>query len=213
MTTGETTRAPCRRCLNQTSHTVLARHCSQEDFEIPDWGPAQYERTFELLECAGCGTVLLREVSIFSETPNSPTVIYYPPPVTRPAPPWRGSLPEELRSLLNEVYSALYADSRCLAMMGTRTVLDMVLLQKVGDVGSFADKLKELERLGFIGTRNREFLTAAVEAGSAAAHRGFMPEITDLGHVLDVVENVLQAIYVLEDAAAELRRVTPPRRR
>jgi hypothetical protein len=115
--------------------------------------------------------------------------------------------------MLEEVYSALHSDSRCLAMMGARTVLDLVFVDKVGDVRTFGEKLKALEELGVIGAQNREFLSAAVDAGSAAAHRGFKPNEKDLGLVLDIVENLLQAVYVLEDAASELRKRIPTRNR
>lgn len=120
-------------------------------------------------------------------------------------------LPYKLSSLLREIYTALDADRRWLALMGTRTVVDMVLLEKVGDVGTFQQKLEQLEGKGFVSRRSREFLAAVLDIGSAAAHRGFVPKAEQLAHVMDIVENVLQAVFLLEGAAAELRKKTPPR--
>jgi len=97
--------------------------------------------------------------------------------------------------------------------MGARAVVDMVILNKIGDAGSFQHKLQEMQERGFVARQSREFLAAALEAGSAAAHRGFEPKEEELAHVMDIVENLLQAVYVLQDAAAELRKATPPRRR
>ena len=95
--------------------------------------------------------------------------------------------------------------------MGARAVLDMVIVDKVGDLGSFGEKLKKLESQGFISQRNREILDAALDAGSAAAHRGYAPKLKDVHAVMDIVENLLQAIYVLDKVAVEIKKSTPAR--
>jgi hypothetical protein len=96
--------------------------------------------------------------------------------------------------------------------MGARTVVDMLLMDKVGDLGTFSEKLTQLEGDGFVGRKNREFLGAALDAGNAAAHRGYQPKKEHLDHVMDIVENVLQAVYILEEAADELKKSTPARK-
>ena len=97
--------------------------------------------------------------------------------------------------------------------MGARAVLDMMLVDKVGDTGSFAKKLQQLEAQGFVGAKNREFLEAALDAGSAAAHRGHRPKQEDLTHAMDIIENILEGIYALEKAADDLKKTTPARSR
>jgi len=164
-----------------------------------------------MLECCGCESVTLRHTFEFSEEPE-PTVTYYPPPVSRPSPKWERDLPLDVRSLMREIYSALHADNRRLALMGARTVVDLLLRHKVGDIGTFAQKLARLETEGFIARQNARYLAAALDAGSAAAHRGYEPRKEHLGHVMDIVENVLQAVYILENAADELQKATPTRR-
>jgi hypothetical protein len=96
-------------------------------------------------------------------------------------------------------------------MMGARTLVDIVILEKVGDVGGFGQKLKELEAAGFVSSKNREVLEAALDAGSAAAHRGYAPKESDVNLVMNIVENLLQAVYVLHDAGEKLRKATPAR--
>lgn len=83
----------------------------------------------------------------------------------------------------------------------------------VGDVGSFPQKLDALLAEGLIGKKNRDFLEAALNAGSAASHRGHQPSGTAVSHVMDIMENHFQAVYVLESAADELKKTTPPRQR
>ena len=116
-------------------------------------------------------------------------------------------------SLLNEVYSALHADSRRLATMGARTLLDMVILDQVGDVGSFKEKLDAIQTKGLVGSQQREFLEAALNTGNAAAHRGHRPAADDLNIVIDIVESVVAQVYVLPGAANQLKKSTPARKR
>jgi hypothetical protein len=97
--------------------------------------------------------------------------------------------------------------------MGIRAVVDVVILENVGDVGSFAKKLATLEERGFIGRQQRQFLEAVLDAGNAAAHRGHAANAEELESAMDIVENLLQAVYVLETAAEHVRRRTPPRRK
>ena len=87
------------------------------------------------------------------------------------------------------------------------------MVEKVGDKGSFEQKLEALERNGFVGKKNREFLAAALDAGNAAAHRGFSPAPSELEYVMDIVENLIEVAYVLERRADKIRRATPPRQK
>lgn len=209
--TKKITKAPCRACHRETNHTILASHELSKTEEVPGLGEIWWSRSYEMLACCGCDdSVLLRETSSWSEDPE-PTSTYYPPPISRSLPNWRNKLPTKLRSLLREIYAALQADSRTLALMGARTLVDVAVLDKIGDVGTFQQKLEKMEQGGFVGRQNREFLAAALDAGNAAAHRGYSPNINQLNHVMDIVENLLQAVYVLHGAAEELKKSTPQR--
>jgi len=97
--------------------------------------------------------------------------------------------------------------------MGARTLVDMAIIDKVGDVGNFGQKLEALEDHGFVSKRNCEVLSAALDAGNATAHRGHKFEARDVNQVMDIVENLLQAIYVLEKAAQKIKTATPPRKK
>jgi hypothetical protein len=58
---------------------------------------------------------------------------------------------------------------------------------------------------------NLEVLDAALDTGSAAAHRGHAPEISEVDNAMDIVENVLHPVYVLPKRAQVLKATTPPR--
>jgi len=152
----------------------------------------------------------MRRTHEFSEW-DSPDVRFFPPPVSRHKPEWFDDVPHEMRFLLEEIYNSLDANNTALPLMGARAVLDMLIVDKVGDAGTFAEKMKALEGKGFISEKNREILEVALDAGSAAAHRGYRAKLQDVQAVMDIVENLLQATYVLDKVAVELKKSTPPR--
>ena len=153
----------------------------------------------------------MRRSSWFSEDPQETNINYYPPAVSRRIPQWARDLPINERTLLDEVYGALHAGSRRLAMMGARALIDVALVSKVGDQGTFAKTLAEGESQGYISKQNRDVPGAAFDAGSAAAHRGHNASAKEVSQVIDIVENLLQSVYVLESLADDLRKKTPPR--
>lgn len=205
-------RLHCNQCSHQTWHETRASHV-RENLDYIKEADEEFREieTVEILECLGCEHIVVR-ITCEHEAYGEAEPRFYPPPLSRPLPRWKDKIPEAVRSVLEEVYRALQSDSPRLATMGSRTLLDLVLVDKVGDSGSFQQKLEELEREGFVGGKNREFLAAALETGSAAAHRGLLPTNQQLEHVMGIVENLLEAIYVLPHAAENLRKTTVPRK-
>jgi len=63
--------------------------------------------------------------------------------------------------------------------MGARTLVDMAISDKVGDVGTFDHKLQALEDGGFISKLNRGVLDAALDAGNATAKPGEKLDMTE----------------------------------
>lgn len=201
----------CNQCRRKTDHRLLktvegdsGSEQYEDDFSI------SWTTTFDMLQCCGCLDVVLRRTGDSSEDEFS-DVRYFPPRISRHSPKWAHDLPGDLKLVLDEVYRALDADNYRLPMMGARTLVDMVMVEKVGDVGGFAEKLKQLENAGFVSSRNRQVLEAALDAGSAVAHRGYSAGPREVDIVMDIVENLLQTVYVLHDAARKLTRSIPPR--
>lgn len=208
---GDTERVHCNGCTGMTLHRLVKRVVDSGTEEIDRVGEVWWKTTFDVLQCCGCSEVVLRRTSLFSETMPDEDVRYFPPKVSRRPPQWRYRLPHALRTIVEEVYAALDAGSRALPLMGARTLIDLLMEEKIGDIGGFQQKLKELERQGFISSKNREVLAAALDMGSAAAHRGFAPTVEDVHAVMDIVENLLQAVYILNAVAKRLRTATPRR--
>ncbi len=200
-------RVYCNKCQGKTDHRLIAT-ADGNDSEPED--EFSWSTTFDMLQCCGCQEVVLRRTFYFSEEPD-PDVRYFPPVMSRYSPKWRHELPYEMKALLQEIYKSLDSESLRLPMMGARTLVDMLILEKVGDVGSFLKKLEALEKAGLVSSQNRETLYVALDVGSAAAHRGHAPTEPEVQAVMDIVENMLQAVYVFPDVAKKLKKSTPSR--
>ena len=205
------TKAPCGSCHNLTNHTREGSFCrTDHEFDQDDTPIYSWETEYQLLRCCGCDTGSLR---ILTAHPYSEAEYeYHPPPVVRRVPAWYRRLPASFRSLLIEVYRALDARHRRLCMMGARALLDMSMVKAVGDVGSFRDKLTALRGADRITRRQEKLLVAALDAGHAAAHRGFEPSEEVMNGVLEILENLLQSQFVLEERSKVVARATPRRR-
>jgi len=115
-----------------------------------------------------------------------------------------GSLPKNLQEILDEVYVALQNGTRVLAAVGARTTLDILALDKLGDLKTFQAKLDALQGAGHVTPHERDLLEVLTEAGNASAHRGFRPNENDLVTVMDVLEGILEKVYVLDARQKEL---------
>jgi hypothetical protein len=179
--------------------------------EIEDGPTLEYTITSELFRCCGCYSITLRRTTDYGDFGPDTATQYFPPAVSRHLPSWWYEIPEQLKTVLAEVYRSLDADTRSLPIMGARALIDMLILEKVGDVGTFGEKLKGLEGLGVISPQNSKVLSAALDVGNAAAHRGHSPKIDEVNAVMDIVENLLHAVYILPGMAEKLKKTTPPR--
>lgn len=208
----EIVRSHCNQCLSTTKHFVVAVRSNRDESE--PYGPhgecVWWDTTYKMLECCGCTHVSLERIGSFSEWDDHSETEYYPPQISRRTPTWHKELPENWHELLGEIYTALHADSRCLALMGARALIDLYMNEKVGDIGGFKAKLQALEKQSLISKPNKSVLDAALEAGNAAAHRGYKADAVDVSHVMDIVENLLHS-YVLLESAEALKSKTPKR--
>lgn len=212
MQVNEVVTSPCNRCGHPTNHLVVAiRHFEAwfEQEEVEAGAPPDVEYEYAMLECGGCLSISLRvderlDGALFGTT-------FYPPRVGRAKPAWSIDLPVQLQSLITEIYAALADDSRKLAVLGARTILDIVMTQEVGRLGTFQSRLKALEAKGFMGKGNREILGAALEARSETAQRPYAPTSDIVNEIMDIIENLLQAVYIFPKSLSKIKRRMPRR--
>ncbi|MGT2455440.1 DUF4145 domain-containing protein [Cupriavidus basilensis] len=202
----------CNECGHETQHNVVQLIRKSRDYDH-DRHTVSVGTNWRVLQCCGCHEVAMSRVDWCSEDdPHDPYVpIYFPPRVSRRKPDWlvRQEVPA-YQGLLDEVYAALHADSRRLAMMGARAIIDKAIARKIGNQGNFVKGLDELQRANLLSHQERPIIEAAFDAGSAAMHRGHQPSVDSLNTAIDIVERIIHA-EILEEKAKELAAVTPKR--
>jgi hypothetical protein len=192
-----------------TDHLVLHEvHQREED----------RNKTYAMLECAGCHTISLGIQT--THFPNGEVEhTYYPPPVSRDLPTWAmfmalgftGTEEETIGTLLREIHQAVRGRLNRLAAMGIRSLLEQLMISKVGDKKRFDKNLEAFKEQGWISLVQYDAVKTLLDVGHATTHRFFEPTTQELNLALDIVEGVLAAIYQHHEAAARLGDRVPPR--
>jgi len=201
----------CNNCQNKTDHTKLFKKENGGSEPYDDEYSISWSDTYILFECNGCHEIHLEKIFWFSEWDDVEKT-NFPPRISRKTPKWINSVPKNQKELLEEIYLALAADCKQLAVMGARTLIDLFILDKIGDVGTFNDKMNQLKDKGFISLEQKDYLTAALDTGHAVIHRGFKPSDDIVNKVLDIIENLL-INYSLKKIGKELKIITPKRKK
>jgi len=183
---------------------------------------------FRVLECRGCGEHYFKSSSSNSEdihyyhdedgnecSEYVETIQYWPPAAKRRKPDWVSEIGFEdrvLGSLFSDVYTALSNNLGVLSAIGMRTVFDRASeLLGIDPEVSFQKKLSDLKNGGHITEKEVKTLHALIDAGSAAAHRGWQPKPKQLDNMMTILEAFLHRAFLLEEIGAELDQGVPKR--
>lgn len=219
------TQAHCNGCGRATNHDTIA-------VERQDWGEGElpgYD-LYEMLRCRGCGTITTRHTIQFGDGGVGGIAIrYYPPAVGRRMPTWvtpvhtqhvlvpsaesspTPTVPAPICGLMREVYEAIENNSRRLPAMGVRAALESVMIDKVGDNGTFTANLDAFQNAGYLSLRQRGHLDVLLKAGNATIHRAWVPSDEDIVVLLDIAESVIEAAYLHDKPTDSLSRKIPLR--
>lgn len=215
MSTSERLKLHCNLCLGLRWHSVLFSK-AQEHYEEYDDGNDYFEKTaYKLAECDGCESITMH-TSWSNSGQSEPIEDQWPPKVSRRQPKWMfqlflaDSIGNPFKyEFIGEIYSSLKAGNLRLSVLGVRALLEQIMLEHVGDQGTFQKNLDAFEAAGFLSRVQREALGPVIEAGHASMHRGFKASGQEVEAILDVTENVIESIYVAKHRSAGLN--IPPR--
>jgi hypothetical protein len=228
-------RAFCNMCVRETNHVVVAQY--QRRDATPDdmvWVINEYLT----VKCAGCDHIHFLQRTLCSEDLSGDGDEYddppwrideYPPKVARRPPKWLHELrpvdptfvslttsqsdhsDETLNNILLECYAALENGSRTLAATGARTALERLMLLKIDDQGSFKDNVGKFIECGYMQSNLEQTFVDALDAGHAAAHRGYAPTENVLSDLFDIIEGIINSTLILPNRAIKVQETTPPR--
>ena len=202
MKIGEKTLLHCERCKTVTEHSVLYTD-QREETQADTSGKWVLDHSFTrgFAECATCSWPKVR-MQVYTEQSDQESFFSIPAEPARPVPHWAAKLPEDIRQLLLEVYAAFTDKRYWLVAMGCRALVDMFALERIGDVGGFAAKLKKLGEEGYLAARDVLLVAQAVEVGHGATHRRDAPTRAQCLAVLDIAEHLIQKLALTSHAEA-----------
>jgi hypothetical protein len=220
------TKAHCNTCSGVRSHFILYEYKEEWEEEITDDPRDDITGTdrYELLKCAGCGHVVFRHTATHSQNydddGNLKEVVSYSPPkqvrkklslLSTVAGGLQFVMKDVISDLLDEIYVALHSECPRLAAMGIRALIEHVIIDKVGDHGSFKQNLTEFEKQGFLSSSEKTILETTLEVGHASIHRDHKPELDVLNSCLDIVESLINRLYLWPLQAASINKTIPAR--
>jgi hypothetical protein len=207
----------CNICLGLRWHTVLFLTTRSNNEDLDDGFEYEEATIYRMAECNGCESVTLQTTWSSSGHPESIDE-QWPPKVSRRQPKWMFDIfiSEKIgntfkHDFIQEIYSSLKSGNLRLTVLGVRALLEQIMLEHIGDQGSFAKNIQEFESSGFISRVQREAIIPVIEAGHASMHRGFKASEQQVEAILDITENIIESIYITKDRTTGL--IIPPRKR
>lgn len=215
--------SPCSHCCGEKHHRIIHRFNEKRT----EWASyaSNPQDGFDVLcvddsyflECQGCGTKSLRLES-WNDLTEKDEVRFFPPYANRRRPHWMETddftkaCPKAAQALLDEAYICHANGCNRSVAMAVRAILETVMVEKVGDRGSFRKNVDAFVAAGYLSAKQREVVDSVIEAGSAAIHRSFKPGDEELGIILDIAEAVLGTVYYQDVKAAALKAAVPKRK-
>lgn len=220
VTSNEPFKTHCFNCDKETNQDILFKDHEIGPREIV-WRNEQGDESqsvwevvanlWSLSKCRGCEKINFKHVLRNSPDRETDQVFYFPRKPIRQVPSWIIKLPMNYVEILQEVYVSINERLFILSLTGIRTLLDIFIVNKIGDKGTFKQKLNKLVTDGIITAAKATVLETAIDAGNASAHRGYKPDHDTLFQILDIVENLLQS-EIVDRNAIQIKQKIPPRK-
>jgi hypothetical protein len=207
---GKEYRIPCTRCLNQTKHKVLL----SADVDGQVLGFLYWEQ-HQIIQCEGCGAISFRKNTTNTEDftmvqlPNGeydeilddheeifPSRI---PGRTHVKRSWL--LPSTVKGIYDETHSALSNKLRVLAAVGIRILIESVCKEKGASGSNLKEEIDSLLAKGILTKEGADILHALRGQGNESAHEMKAQDEDAIDLAMDVVDNLLQSVYILPEAS------------
>jgi hypothetical protein len=182
-------------------------------------------QTYDVLQCRECSNITfmlsnwIHPGSMMGD-PYKTDIIYHPPRSFRSKPNWYKRLDKKFRAVLDEVYIALDNALLLIASTGTRTAIDKLIEDKIGNAGTFQQKIETLEKKNIVNNEEKKLLLTVIDAGSASAHRGFRPNKKLINHIMEITESIFYKVCIepnerkdLLKKAEKIQNKTPKRKK
>ncbi len=206
---GKKLESSCGTCKRVTKHLILAEiHLHGTDEDVPIYS-YQWIDEYQIIQCQGCETVTFRkthenEVEL-RESPFDDKVaehiLYidqYPNPEEGRGPIQECKLlPSDLNRIYTETLHALNSNQPVLTGIGIRAIVETVCKDKNSIGKDLYSKINNLVELGVLTKEGADILHKLRTLGNASAHEVKPHDTVQLGLAIDVIDHLLQGVYIL----------------
>lgn len=199
----------CGKCGAATEHkvfTVLAEHGANDENE--------YHTEYMVVQCKVC-----KEINFCKTETNRDDMeegadgeIVYPETITRfpvvsviPKKVMAAGIPRPIYHIYNETYSALCNSFGILTAIGVRTLIEIICKDKNTKGKDLSLKINDLVKEGYLSERNAKYLHGLRIMGNYSAHEAKTYTETQLRLAFDIVEHLIETVYVIPSKAEMLR--------
>jgi hypothetical protein len=202
---------PCNSCDRETRHKILAEtkvHWEYGSGAVDVWG------NYQIVQCQGCLTISFCESLACSEDIEYDEHNEAYQPITRKFFPNRIAgrptmqdvyfLPQGVQEIYQEAHGALCAELPVMAGFGIRAIVEAVCKDKSMAGNNLKERIDALAKAGLITSAGAEILHHLRFMGNAAAHEMKAHSPTEMNAAFDVVEYLLQGVYILPRQAEML---------
>ncbi|QJP95996.1 DUF4145 domain-containing protein [Pseudomonas fluorescens] len=195
-------KAVCESCQIEQRHVV-------ETSRRAKWKSDEFTAIteFEIIRCMNCDTISFRKESSNSEdyyyNPESEEynshydVSLYP---NRTAGRFKieGNwyLPPDVRAAYEEVISAVNGGQPILAGLGVRVLIEVICRDQNAAGKSLLSKIDDLKTKGVLTVAGADILHKLRSMGNDSAHEAKPSSDKQISLAMDVVENLLQSVYI-----------------
>lgn len=198
----------CRECKRDTKHLILASADISGSERLSWFDQIYWGVSYQIVQCQGCDTVSFRRVSSDSESPplqvgpdefiEDEFVEVFPlPNEGRKAIPDSRILPGNVQRIYEETILSLNGSQSVLCGIGIRALIETVAKEKNAQGRYLYGKINDLVAQGVLTQEGADILHKLRTLGNNAAHEVKPHSEQQLGLAMDVVEHLLQGVYIL----------------
>jgi hypothetical protein len=184
-----------------TNHEIIRSVVVRRDFDFMD-----HWEYFQIVKCRGCDDISFRYNWVSTDdciiedqhTEFIDHVRLYPPRLAGRAPLDKAyQLPPRIYSIYSETHAALCSQQPVLAGIGMRAIVEAVCADQEAKEWNLKLKIESLVEKDVLTRRGAEILHGIRTMGNEAAHEMQPNTEEELRTALDVVEHLLNGVYLL----------------
>ena len=211
-TVGRTLRVACSECKRKTNHRVLASVDLSGTDKMTDGYEIHWSTSDQIIQCLGCDTTSFRTASQNSE--DSHTQIgpnEWEENIYEELYPNRNEgripikdirlLPSDIERIYAETLKAMNGDQPVLSGIGIRALIETTCKERKANGTLLMEKINDLVNQGLLTKDGADILHKLRNLGNQAAHEVKPHSADQLNLAMDVIEHLLQGVYILSHHA------------